>query len=250
VVTVFSAASGIERLGNDAGIASLFGIALLSLICFTQAREIRRLREHSDQLSARGPQVSEAPGPGAPRREQRRTAAPAASRRLRLPAHGALPARRRVRVLGGVAGLAIGLVVIAVLVVGPLSRGAGRQSNSPVPRASQAPGRRSRASPAAITPSAVTVAVLNATTTVGLASQVLTQLRAAGFRGGPTANAPAPLSMTAIAYTDGQRDAALQVAHTLAVPASSVVAIDDVTRSAVGPGAQVVVSVGADRNGP
>jgi hypothetical protein len=93
----------------------------------------------------------------------------------------------------------------------------------------------------------VTVAVLNGTRTPGLASTVGDTLAKAGYGKGTVANAPDQQhATTSVAYAAGHKTAAEDVARQINVDPATVTAIDPATAAAAG-GAQVVVTVGADR---
>jgi hypothetical protein len=95
----------------------------------------------------------------------------------------------------------------------------------------------------------VTVAVLNGTTTPGLAGTVATQLERGGFKRGQVTNAAdQQRTGTAVQYAPGQRAAAQQVASILKIPRSAP--LDANTQAIAGPDAQVVVTVGSDRAQP
>src|SRR4051794_33395356 len=80
----FSLQDQIEKYGAYIGIAAFFGLAVLSLLYFSQARELRRLREWAGRAPERAAEmearvVAQA-GAGRVRAEPaRRTAAPAAA---------------------------------------------------------------------------------------------------------------------------------------------------------------------------
>lgn len=98
----------------------------------------------------------------------------------------------------------------------------------------------------------VTVAVLNGTTTAGLANTVSTTLVSDGFLRGQVTNASdQQRSVTVVSYFGGHEAEAQEVAKTLDVPADAVQPIDADTEAACAQGATcaatVVVTVGADR---
>jgi hypothetical protein len=104
-----------------------------------------------------------------------------------------------------------------------------------------------------VTPSAVTVAVLNGTTTTHLAADVLGKLTTAGYRGGTTQNAAeSGLTSTIVGYTaQSARADALAVAKSLNLAPSSVQQVSQGDRLKVcgtttACTAQVIVTVGAN----
>lgn len=95
--------------------------------------------------------------------------------------------------------------------------------------------------------SSVVVAVLNATTTSGLARSASAKLTAAGFAPGFVGNDARVRAATAVLYARGDRDQALDVAKVAHAKRDAVRAMDPQTRALVGADAKVVVAVGSDR---
>lgn len=98
----------------------------------------------------------------------------------------------------------------------------------------------------------ITVAVLNGTTTSGLAQSLASSLVAVGFVQGPVTNASDQgRSVTVVSYGGGHEREAREVAKALNVPSDAVQPIDADTEQACAQGgtctATVVVTVGADR---
>jgi hypothetical protein len=94
------------------------------------------------------------------------------------------------------------------------------------------------------------VAVLNGTTTNGLAAATLDRLEAAGYQGGNTDTAiDQTQAETTVFFRDGHRPAAADIARILDV-SGSVQALDAETEALAsqgGPRPDVVVMVGADQ---
>jgi hypothetical protein len=145
------------------------------------------------------------------------------------------------------------VLVVGGLIVATQSGGGGSkartQPRNTVGPASQA--TKARAKPkAAASPSVqrgtTTVAVLNGTTTPGLAATVSDQLSRGGFKRGNVTNAAdQQQSQTAVLYAPGFKSAADEVASLLKL--RSVQPIDPGTQAIAGSDAQVVVTVGTDR---
>jgi hypothetical protein len=131
------------------------------------------------------------------------------------------------------------------------SSAASASSTGAARRTKNAKARKTAAAP--VTPSAVTVAVLNGTGTANLAANVLGKLTAAGFHAGPHANASETgLTTTIVGYTaqSGRADA-LAVAKSLNLGSASVQGVSQGDRlkvcgSATACTTQVVVTAGAD----
>ncbi|MFL5818496.1 MAG: LytR C-terminal domain-containing protein, partial [Conexibacter sp.] len=161
--------------------------------------------------------------------------------------------RRLALLLGG-----LGLLAVAAIAVLLLSGGGNDSPSTPAASSTspvrQTTGASSQTTPAAAAPAhdRVTVAVLNGTTTAGLASTVATTLTSDGFVRGPVANASDQArSVTVVSYFDGHEAEAQEVAKTLNVPADAVQPIDADTEAACAQGAtcavDAVVTVGADQ---
>ncbi|GAC1441024.1 MAG: hypothetical protein NVSMB51_21010 [Solirubrobacteraceae bacterium] len=89
--------------------------------------------------------------------------------------------------------------------------------------------------------------MLNGTHTAGLASKVADTLSKAGYHKGTVTNAPGAVhATTVVGYARGGKAAAQDVARAINVDPTAVTALDAAT-AAVAPGAQVVVTVGSDR---
>src|ERR687894_251391 len=61
-IAAISVSEQIEKYGAYAGLASIVGLGVLSLLYFAQAREVKRLRE----WAGRAPEAAPAPSPPAP----------------------------------------------------------------------------------------------------------------------------------------------------------------------------------------
>lgn len=143
-----------------------------------------------------------------------------------------------------------GVAVVALVVVLATSLLGGGGSKKPA-------GNRVVTSPAAgagsaaagsVTPSAVTVSVLNGTSAPGLARTVANNLQHDGYGIGNVTNAPLQQHLTTtVAFAAGGRAAAQAVARAIGVDPTTVVAEDSSTLAVAGSQALVVVTVGADR---
>ena len=161
----------------------------------------------------------------------------------RLP--GAMPPGRRLA-LGGIV-LALAAIVIVVVLLGS---GGGPKGKSPASAGSSSPpaAATSSATHTAPAPSSITVAVLNGTTTTGLAGQLSAKLVGDGFAKGGVADAPSQTAATTtVGYTKGKKVAADEVANRLRISLARVVPVtsaNDAAASAAGTHPQVVVTIG------
>ncbi|MDX6659431.1 MAG: hypothetical protein QOJ55_253 [Solirubrobacteraceae bacterium] len=193
----------------------------------------------------------------APTRPPARRAQPLRSSRPSASAGAAAaPPRRGIRARLGRRGAAIVSGILLVLVVGGLliatQSGGGSTAKPKAQNTLGAPSQgtkpRTKAKPSAATVQRgnTTVAVLNGTTTPGLAATVSDQLSRGGFKRGNVTNAAdQQQSTTAVLYAPGYKSAADEIAQLLKL--KSVQPIDPGTQAIAGSDAHVVVTVGTDR---
>ncbi|MGA8333695.1 MAG: LytR C-terminal domain-containing protein, partial [Solirubrobacteraceae bacterium] len=167
------------------------------------------------------------------------------------------PSRTRLgTVLAVLAGLlAIGAVVAGVLVIRNINHGSSQSSSSAEAAAARrAAESRRTASVTAVNPATVTVAVLNGTSTNGLAGDVSNKLHGDGYQKGYVGNFTAnqTQSSTAVLYMRGYKRDATSVATALKLRPAAVQPIDQSTQQLVCPPtsgpckSSVVVTVGSD----
>ena len=153
------------------------------------------------------------------------------------------------RVVAALIGIVVLVGAVAVLLVATSSSGTqNRPASTPT---TNTPSSNHRAG-ASFNPAKVTVSVLNGTAVNQLAARVLQRLTSDGYRPGTKADAPdQTMTSTTVAYLSGFRTAAMHVAASLRLPASSVKPIDQSTLNVACQGnstcaANVVVTVGAN----
>ncbi len=160
-----------------------------------------------------------------------------------LPGRGKIP-RWVIAVLGVVL-----VAVIAVVLVLVLHPGSSHNTAKVVHRHHAV---AIAAAPAGVTPSLVTVAVVNATNVNELAHHVSTRLTALHFQPGTLATATNQShAKTTVGYLPGHRDDALAVAHALKLAASAVRPVAQSSEGLVCPNpsdctADVIVVAGPD----
>ncbi len=291
----------VQEIGSYAGFAAILGLAVLSALYFSQARDVKRLREWAgraperaaeeeariaaiatQQRAAAGgggaPTVAPAPPPpppttlpgtgtGSPTPVPVPTQAPlprpvpAAAATPTTPILGRPPEPWYKRVVWP-EGRYIALIVVGVLVIGGgaaygISHLVNGGSSTPS-AASQSPANtagtkasQTSKKPAAprVVPGSVTVAVLNGTTSTGLANQFADKVQAYGFKRGVTDNALTQGQQTesVVEYAHGSKAAAQLVGKKLGI--TQVEQIDAPTQGRAGD-ATVVVVVGADKVPP
>jgi hypothetical protein len=236
----------IERVGAYFGFACFLGLAILALLYFSQARDVRRLREWAGRAPERAGGELDATQhylPPTPIEHATRHGRPLRERLRRIH----IPQLRYIALVVG------GLVIVAGAVVGGLQlTGGGDDTTTPAgTRAQRVKGERNSrssggTSQANVDPASVTVAVLNGTTTVGLAARVGEEAKADGFTVGTVTNAArTDQSGSEVLYRQGQKNAAQAVARRLGV--RSTRPVDPLSAELAG-SFDVVVLVGADRS--
>jgi hypothetical protein len=225
------------------------------------------------------PAQSTPPPRGAlPLQQQRPPARPPAAAAARPPAaavarppsrrggHLGRPTRRISPVFFVLAAILVAAVVAVVLVFvsgsssnsssssSSSASGASGASASSTSAASKGKGGKQHATAVTVTPSSVTLAVLNSTSTQGLAAKVMGKLTDAGYKGTTTQNAAeTSLASTIVGYTaPSARADALAVAKSLNLSQSSVRTASQGDRLKICGSAtaacstQVIVTLGSD----
>ena len=255
----------IERVGAYVGLAAFLGLAVLALLYFSQARDVRRLREWAGRAPERALEQADRTAE-AERATEVAPATPAATAAAHsLPptplaeaTRRRKPLRERIRNIHIPQWRYIGLTVLGILVLGGGAYGAiqlvGDDGGSE-PQAQQEGGGRERAGGngaerrqgANVDPAQVTVAVLNGTTVQGLAAQLGEEVRAGGFKLGTIGNAARiDQASSEVLYRQGEARAARAVANRLGIEKTSPV--DSVNQEIAG-SFDVIVLVGSDRSG-
>ena len=240
----------VERVGAYAGLAAFLGLAILALLYFSQARDVRRLREWAGRAPERAAET------GAPQHYLPPTAIEEVSKRQRKPLrervrHIHVPQARYLALVAGGVVILVGAGLAAFQLVGDDGQ-AGSSGQATKRQASGGGGGGDgggKSTPAAanIRPSDVTVAVLNGTTIAGLASQVGEEATADGFTLGTVTNAARTnQTRSQVLYRKGQKAAADLVGNRLGI--HSEAAVDALSAELAG-SFDVVVLVGADRSG-
>lgn len=222
----------IERIGAYLGAASFFGLAVLALLYFSQARDVRRLRDWAGRAPERAAeavqQAAQAYAQQAEpiRRERRRR-----ERRAR-----AVPEARYVAlIVGGLAIFGAGLTVGAVQLL-------KEEGGSSLPGGGGGGGGGKASRP--IAPGTIRVAVLNGTDVPGLAAKVGDDVEANQFKLGAVTNSDSSYAVTTAMYERGHRREADAVADALGVTRVRLVTPEV---RALADRAPVVVIVGSDR---
>jgi hypothetical protein len=258
----------VERVGAYVGLAAFLGLAVLALLYFSQARDVRRLRDWAGRAPERAVEQAER-STETERATEVAPATPAATAAAHslppTPLSQASQPRPRKPLLERIRNVHIpqlryiGMAALGVLVLAGGAYGAIQLtgddggSESTAQRPERGEGNRGgggdgeRRTGANVDPSQVTVAVLNGTTVQGLAAQVGEEVRGAGFKLGTIGNAARIDQTTSVVmYRDGEARAARAVANRLGIDKTGPV--DSVNEEIAG-SFDVIVLVGSDRGG-
>jgi hypothetical protein len=215
----------LQQIGAVAGIAAFLGVAVLALLYFVQGRDVRRLRENAEYLVENPEAAADTSrAEGFRRAELTRQATERKERMLERTAgaRGRLPDGRVLAVIAIGALLLIGGVVFAI------TRGGGSDSG------------QSAGGDAANTQ----VAVLNSTSSAGLAAEYANRVKKLGYRVTPVGNSDQPFDSSVVYFEPAGEDEAGDVAS--AVGVGVIQPISSEIRPQAG-GASVVVVLGSDK---
>jgi LytR cell envelope-related transcriptional attenuator len=219
----------LKEVGAVAGLASFLGLALLALLYFAQARDVRRLRENAsflvegDDGEAVAPADRAATAVASTTKEPEKAAAAAAAtapneaeafRRAELARQAAerrqrFERRRRSPNGGGrwrpdwlseplsIAVIAVGALLVVAGIAFGVTRITGGDSSSDTPAK-----KAGKSGPCP--PGQTKVAVLNGTATPGLAAQSAGQLRQSQYKVGPVGNTTTPFSTSVVMFDPSQ----------------------------------------------
>ncbi len=247
----------LEQIGAFAGLAAFIGLALLAFLAFSQARDIRRLREWAGSAPERDAERKEATSAMASRRaeelralEETRTAERDAldereERRRRREA-GLPELTRAERLRQGLSGLGAHLAeprwlavvfLVVLLVAGGVVYLATQGSDS-------ADGKGKHGGTAAkVKPGEIEVTVLNGTAVPGLAATYGDKVERKGFQLGAVTNSSAGFTQSVVMFERGHAPEARRVATVLGISDVRLMSADIASVSA---GAPVSVVVGED----
>ena len=175
----------IERVGSYVGMVSFLGLAILALLYFSQARDVRRLRDWAGRAPERAVELERTPTepakvvpPALPASQHSLPATPFSETAVRKRR----PLRERLRNVHIPQTRYLALSVAGLLVLGGAAYGAveligGQNDSEPAKSAQGNSGNRKSSGDrnqrqVNVDPSRVTVAILNGTTVQGLAAKV------------------------------------------------------------------------------
>jgi LytR cell envelope-related transcriptional attenuator len=215
----------VQQIGAAAGLAAGVGLAVLSALHVSHAREVKRLRE----WAGRAPERSTASRP--------------------VPQQTVVsPPRRSQPPYSWIATRYVAVALAGVLVLGAAAYGVTRLTgddgggNSGNAQANNAKPKRNGA---AVKPGNVTVAVLNGTTVPGLAAMLSDQIAAAGFEKGTIdVFSDQQLAESVVQYAPGHAAEAMAVSRRVGISRREPVTA---TSRALAGDATVIVIAGADQ---
>jgi LytR cell envelope-related transcriptional attenuator len=236
----------VQEIGAVAGWAAVVGLAVLSALYLSQARDVKRLRAWAGRAPERsGPDVTAVPGgaAGVPQPAQPQTAATA-----RIPPRHSQPWYSRIGTRYGAVAL------VALLVLGGAGAygvtqltgddGGDNSGNAQAHNDNGLPNKPKR-NGVAVKPGNVTVAVLNGTTVPGLAAALRDQIAAAGFiKGTVDVFSDQQLAESVVQYAPGHQAEATAVGRTVGISQREPVTAN--SRALAGD-ATVIVIAGADK---
>jgi LytR cell envelope-related transcriptional attenuator len=247
----------LEQIGAFAGLAAFIGLALLAMLAFSQARDIRRLREWAGSAPERDAERKESTSVVAAKRaeelrelEQARTAERDAlgqreERRQRREA-GLPELTRRERLSEAFSGFGsrlaeprylVAIFVVVLLVAGGAIYVVTQGSDN-------ADGKGAQGKSAApLKPSEIEVSVLNGTAVPGLAATYGDKVERKGFQLGAVTNSATSFTDSVVMFRRGHAPEARRVAAVLGISDVRLMSADI---ASVSGGAPVAVIVGED----
>ncbi len=248
----------IEQIGSFAGLAAFLGLAVFALLSFSQARDLRRLREWAGSAPERDAERKEATSTVAAQRaeelrrlEQGRTAEreAIAEREVRRQRReqGLPEVTRGERVREGVSGFGarlgeprwlVALFVVVVVIVGGVAylvlNGSGEADGK---------GKGGKQAAAKLSPSEIEVAVLNGTAVPGLAATFGDKVENKNFNLGAVTNSSSSFAESVVMFRRGHKPEARTVSKALSIPKLELMSSEI---ESVSSGANVAVIIGED----
>lgn len=248
----------IKEIGAIAGLAAFLGLAVLTLLSFTQGRDIRRLREWAGSAPERDTELKETTSAAAAQRaeemrklEEARTAEQEAialrEERRRRREEGLPEYTRGERIRDGVSSAGARLaeprwligIFLAVVALGAGIAYAVMSGGDDGGKGTSAKSAKAKM-PA---PAEIEVTVLNGTAVPGLAAQYGDEVESKGFQLGAVTNSSSSFVDSVVMFERGHAPEARRVAKDLDISQVRLMTTDIATVSA---GAPVAVVVGED----
>jgi LytR cell envelope-related transcriptional attenuator len=247
----------LRDIGAFAGLAAFLGLAVLALLYFAQARDVRRLRENAEFLVEGDGEAPVVPPPiGAEDADEETTQARGtppptsdaeAFRRAEL-ARQAAKRRERFEERRGGGGDGFEIPSTAVIVIGALILAAGVAFGASRLLGGDDEGGGGGGGGAkpdlACRPADTQVAVLNGTGEPGLAAQSVPQLEQKGYEVRPVTNTISPFDSSVVMFGRGGQECAPEVGEVVGISATEAM---DQENLEISEGATVAVVLGEDQ---
>ena len=245
----------IRELGAYAGLAAFIGLAVLALLYFAQARDVRRLRENAEFLvEGEGPEGAPAVPPPIGAEEDTATGARAAAppgsdaeafRRAELARQAAKRRERfEERRTGGGEGFEVPstavIVIGALILLAGIGFGATRLLGGDDETGGGGGGGQNLACP----PGQTQVAVFNGTAEEGLAGDSAAKLKQKGYRVTPIGNTEVAFDTSTVMFDQGGQPCAAEIGPIVGIQGSEPM---DQETQGIAEGAAVAVVLGEDR---
>jgi LytR cell envelope-related transcriptional attenuator len=221
----------IQEIGAYAGLVAFLGLAILTMLAFTQGRDIRRLREWAGSAPERDAERKEATSTVAAQRaeelrklEEARTAEREATdlreerRRRREDGLPEMTRGERIRArlsLGGRLAeprYLVGLFVVVVLIAGGVAYAVTQSGNG------EASGKGGGSKQSGVLkPGEIEVTVLNGTAVPGLAATYGDMVEGKGFKLGAVTNSATSFTNSVVMFEQGSAPEAHRVAKALEI---------------------------------
>jgi hypothetical protein len=247
----------LEQIGAFAGLAAFIGLALLAMLAFSQARDIRRLREWAGSAPERDAERKDSTSAVAARRAEElreleesktaeRDAADLREERRKRREAGLPELTRAERLRAGFSSFGARLaepryLVAIFVVVLLLAAGAVYAITQGSNSADGKGGHGSSA--AALKPGEIEVSVLNGTAVPGLAATYGDKLERKGFERGAVTNSATSFTDSVVMFKRGHAPEARRVAAALGISQVKLISADI---ASVSGGAPVAVIVGEE----
>ncbi|MGK2954382.1 MAG: LytR C-terminal domain-containing protein [Solirubrobacterales bacterium] len=240
----------IETVGAYAGLISLLGLVVVSMLCFSMARDLRRLREWAGGAPERDAEVREVSEVVAEERSaELKVLAEREERRLDRSGLNEGNFWDRLGRTGRILA-----IIAAVVVLGAAAAYAGTTllgSDSGTSGGNDAGGNKVKQASGGggLKPGQIDVAVLNGTggVEVGLAAEYADALEKDGFELGAVTDAPETFESSVVMYTKGNEAAAKMVASSVDIDETALVTSEVAD---LAPGAMVTAVIGTDHGAP
>ncbi|MBK5232099.1 MAG: LytR C-terminal domain-containing protein [Thermoleophilia bacterium] len=237
----------IQTVGAYAGLIALVGLVVVSMLCFSMSRDLRRLREWAGGAPERDAEVREVSEIVAEERSQElKVLAEREGRRLERSGLAGDSFWDRLGQTGRILAIVAAVVILGAgaayagttLLGGDDGGNAGKDGGGK--KSAQSDGGGPKAA-------SIDVAVLNGTggAEVGLAAEYANQLEKDGFKIGSVTDAQDTFTESVVMYTKGNEDAARMVGKSVDIGSTALITseVADLV-----PGATVTAVIGTDHS--